>query len=350
MRYATNTSLIRAAMAAGLVSLLAGCPAGGLPSPGGSPGSKRSSSVDPNTCGNYAATDAGRKLHAFLEATVQLEAEVKDTENYLRDTCAEMGAELGLSSADLEGNTKEVCTLVSNTLRDSLQVGLAAGAQLDIAYQPAVCTVNVEAAASAAAQCEARAEADIDVQCSGTCTGTCQGTCQGTCAGAAGTGGGGGECNGECQGTCQGTCSGGCEGHADVQADASCEAKAEVAANVEAECTEPELEVTYEAGIVVDASKVEAAARAVRVGLPRILMIQAKMSGPVQAAFTTWSRTAQELAAAGPRLVNSLGEQAMCVAGQIQAAAAMLASIQVSIEVQVEVSAEVQASAGGGAG
>lgn len=349
MQYVNRASLIRVAMAAGLVSFLGACSAmpgaTGASAPGG-----KSGNVDPNTCGNYAATDAGRKLQAFLEATVQFEAEVKDSENYLRDTCIVMGGELGLAGADLQGNTKEVCTLVSNTIRDNLQVGLQAGAQLTIDYQPAVCTVNVEAAAQAAAQCEAKAEADVVVQCSGTCTGTCQGRCNGTCQGAGGTGGASGECNGTCEGTCEGTCTGGCTGHADVQADASCEAKAEVTANVEAECTEPELEVGFDAAVVVDASKVEAVVRAIERGLPRILYVQAKASGPLLAAGTTLKRTAEELAAAGPRLVDSLGEQSMCVLGQIQAAVGMVPSLMVSVQVQVEVSAEVQASAGAGAG
>lgn len=350
MQYANRAIFVRATMVAALAALLGGCPAGvpGAPGVGGRGGA--SGDVDPNTCGNYAATDAGRKLKAFLEATVQLEAEVKDSENYLRDTCAMMGAELGMSSAELEGNTKEVCTMVNEAIRNNLQVGLKAGARLTIDYQPAVCTVNVEAAAQAAAQCEAKAEADVAVQCSGTCTGTCEGRCNGTCKGKAGTGGNSGDCNGTCEGTCEGSCSGGCTGHADVQADASCKAKAEVTANVEAECTEPELDVRFDAAVAVDPSKVEAVVRALKRGLPRILVIHAKMTGPVHAAFVTWSRTATDLAAAGPRLVDSLGDQAMCVLGQIKAAAGLLASIEVSIDVQVEVSAEAQASASGGAG
>src|SRR5690606_18165722 len=128
---------------------------------------------------------AGRKLKAFLEATVALDAAVQNTENYLRDTCAMMGKELGVSG---DGDTRTVCTNVSNALREHLSVGLKAGARLDIKYKPAVCTVNVQAAASAAAQCEARAEADVSVRCEGSCRGTCQGTCEGKCAGKAGTG------------------------------------------------------------------------------------------------------------------------------------------------------------------
>lgn len=343
----TKSGFLAAVVGTAMASLLIACPAGqGVPSgPAGLRGGG-TGKVDPNTCGNYAANDAGRKLKAFLEATVQLNDTVVNTENYLRDTCAMMGSELGVAG---EGDTRTVCTNVANALREHMSVGLKAGAQLTIDYQPAVCTVNVEAAASAAAKCEGKAQADVAVQCEGSCSGTCQGSCDGTCAGAAGSGGAGGECNGECQGTCRGTCSAGCTGHADVQAEASCEAKAEVSANVEAQCTEPKLEVSFDAGVVVDKSKVDAAVRAIKKGMPRILMIQAKVAGPIKAAFVTWSKASAQLAAAGRDLVSSLGEQAMCVAGQVQAAAGMLGNIQASIDVQIEVSAEVSASASGGA-
>lgn len=342
-------NLLGAGIAALAIIALAGCPAG--PNLPGGPGigGGGSGKVDPNTCGNYAVSDAGRKLKAFLEATVELEASVMNTENYLRDTCAMMGRELGMPPGELTGDTKSTCVKVSNALKEHLTVGISAGAQLDVQYTPAVCRINVEAAASAAAKCEAKAEADISVRCEGSCTGTCSGACNGNCEGSAGTGGSGGECNGRCEGTCEGSCSGGCEGNADVEASASCKAKAEVSASVEAECTEPEVTVNYDAGIVVDVSKVEAAVKAIKVGVPRILFIQAKITGPVGAAFATWSRTATELSKSAGDLSRSFGDQALCISGQIAAAFGMLANIQASVDVQIEVSASVSASAGGGA-
>lgn len=45
--------------------------------PGGLGGA--SGEVDPNTCGNYAATDAGAKLKAFLQATKDLETTTAET-------------------------------------------------------------------------------------------------------------------------------------------------------------------------------------------------------------------------------------------------------------------------------
>jgi modification target Cys-rich repeat protein len=339
----TKRSLVVAALAVGLIGL-AGCPGGaGVPGvPGG--GGK----VDPNTCGNYAANDAGRKLKAFLEATVTLDAAVRDTENYLLDTCKMMGAELGVS--DTSGGTKEVCDRVSAALKEHLQLGIKAEAKLKIDYTPAVCEVNVEAAASAAAECEGKASADVAVRCEGTCSGTCNGTCKGKCEGKAGTGGSGGECQGKCEGTCEGSCSGGCDGHADVQADASCKAKAEVSASVEAKCTEPELKVDFDLAAVVDKAKLEAAVAAIKKGLPRLLLVQKKVSGPLLAAFKSWAKAAGELKDAGSDLANSFGDQALCISGQIAGAVGMMANIQASVDVQIEVSASVSGSAGAGGG
>jgi hypothetical protein len=342
----TTMNLALALLTASSIAVL-GC-GSSVPGAPGVPGKGGAGTVDPNTCGNYAAHDAGRKLKAFLEATVQLEKAVSDSENYLRDTCALMGRELGLPGDRLSGNTKDVCSLVSAELSDSLQVGIGGKANLKVEAKPAVCTVNVDAGASAVAECEARASADVQVACSGTCEGTCSGTCHGTCAGSAGTGGSGGECAGQCDGRCEGSCSGSCVGHAEVEAEASCKAAAEVRANAEATCTEPEVNVSFDSEVVVDTSKAEAAVKAIEVGLPRLVRAHANAMGPLKFAAEGWIKTARDLAKAGPRLTSSLGDQAMCVAGQLSAAAAMIPSIQVSLEVQVEVSAEVSGSAGGG--
>lgn len=322
-----------------------GCPGSGLPGESSVPGrDKRAGTVDPNTCGSYASTDLGAKLKGFLEATVQLNDVVLETEAEVKATCAGMAAELGIADT---GDTAAVCNAVVEEIQNNLSVGLKAGASLTVDYKPAECTVNVDAAASAAAQCEAQASGDVSVTCEGTCQGTCQGTCDGACEGSAGTGGSGGQCNGQCQGTCQGECSGGCDGHADVQASAECEAQAEVRANVDAECTEPEVTIEYDAAIVVDGPKIEKTVAALKKGLPKMLVVSARIGGPVQASFRTWSATATDLAGASVTKFRTLGDQAGCVARQLAAAAGMIGNIEASIQVQVEVSASVSASAGG---
>lgn len=343
MRRVGKTFLIGASIAA-VVLAIGGCPGGGgLPGGPGIPG-KGGGDVNPNACGAYAASEAGAKIKAFLQATKDLNAAVMDTEMQVKKACAAMGKELGTAT---EGSTKDVCNAAFAAYKEHLQVGLKAEATLDVNYEPAVCEVSADVAASAAAKCEAKAEADIAVQCSGTCQGTCNGQCDGNCAGAAGTGGSGGECNGQCEGTCQGSCSGGCTGHANVNASAECEAKAEVDANISAKCTEPELDVAFDASLVVDKSKVEAAVRALKAGMPRLLMLGAKINGPLKGAVVTWVASAQKLKGAAGDISKAFKDQALCVSGQLAAAAGLIAQINVSIEVQVEVSASASGSVGG---
>lgn len=342
-----NASLVGSALIA-LFGLA--CGGGGVPGVPGQGG--KASSVDPNTCGNYAASEAGAKLKAFLEATVTLNEAVVEMEGEVKVTCAGMAEKLGVPA---EGDTQTVCNNVANAIREHLSAGLKAEASLELDYQPAVCTVSADAAVEAAAKCEGSASADVSVECTGQCEGTCQGSCQGTCEGSGAAGGGGaaasGECNGTCQGTCEGTCSGGCKGAADVQASASCEAKAEVSANVEAECTEPELDVKFDSAVVVDQPKVDVVVEALKAGMPKLLSISAKASakGPYGLAAATWANSAKELAKSSSKLYGSLGDQAACVSGQLAAAAGMVGQITGSVNVSVEASASVSGSASGSA-
>jgi modification target Cys-rich repeat protein len=327
------------------VLALSGCPGGATP-PGipGKGGGGKASSVDPDTCGNYAASDAGAKLKAFLEATVTLNESVIAMEGEVKTSCSSMADKLGVKT---EGDTKAVCDAVAEAIKANLKPAKGkGGSPLKIDYQPAVCTVDANVAVEAAAKCEAKASADVKVECSGSCTGTCKGECSGKCAGAAGGGGAKGECAGKCEGTCKGSCEGGCEGSADVQASAECEAKAEVDANVKAECTEPEVNVTVEKG--EPNPKVDATVEALKTGLPKLLRVSASLKGPTQLAMKTWAKTAKNLAKAGPKLYSSLGEQAACVSGQLAAAAGMVTKVEASASVSVEASASVSGAAGAG--
>jgi len=342
---------LRTASLAAVAALVAlsGCPKGKLPGGGGLPGGGNvpgglptgSSKVDPNTCGNYAVSDAGRKLKAFLEATVELDKAVTETEQVVKTSCKIMGQELKMAPGDLEGETKDVCARVITTLRDDLKVSLKKQAALVVTVTPAVCTVDVDAAAELAAQCEAKASADVSVTCSGRCSGTCKGTCNGTCKGS----NAGGQCNGECDGTCGGSCTGGCDGSADVNASAQCKAKAEVHASVNVKCTEPKVTVTLQKPLVVDASKAELAVHAIEKGMPKILSVRARLK-PLGTAVKTWVQAATELSQAGRDLAGSFKDQAMCITGQIAAAANMIAHIQASVSVSVSVSVDASGSIG----
>jgi len=326
MRTLSTRSLLIAAAFAALATLTA-CPGGGgIPGGGGG-------SVDPDKCGNYAdASDAGRKLKAFLQATAEIETTVKGVEAEVRSGCDAMATELGISP---KGSNKEVCDAVIAQLKEDLSAGIKAEAKLNVEYKPAVCTVNIEAAASATAECEAQASGSAKV----TCEGVCHGTCDGTCAG----GNQGGECNGQCDGTCSGQC----EGSADVQASAECEARGEVHASADMQCTEPELKVEADASVVVDKPRADRAIAAIKAGLPKMLVVQAKVK-PLEGAVKTWLATAKGVTEAGKDLAGQFKDQAMCLTAQISAAAGAMANVQASFSFSVEVSASASASAGAG--
>jgi modification target Cys-rich repeat protein len=333
-------------LAAAVVVVLGACggkvPGGvpGVPGGGGSSGE-----VDPNTCGNYAASDAGAKLKAFLEAVADLQKQSQETVEVVKTSCKMMGKELGMGDADFPDTmeTKDICAKVWGAYNENLKVAVKGKAAFKIVYKPAVCKVNVQATAEAAAKCEGKASADVGA----TCSGTCKGTCEGTCAGGAKAGGGGAAGGGECNGQCKGTCKGECEGHADVKASGQCKAKAQVSASAEMKCTEPEFKATLDAKLVVDKSKAEATLKALEAGLPKLLSVKARIA-PLQAAVETTLSTAKELKDMGPKFVNSFKDQALCISGQVAAALNAATKIEANVSVSVEVSASASATAGGG--
>jgi hypothetical protein len=325
-----------------IVMFLAACPA--TKPPGEGPGGGRSGTLDPDSCGNVSTSDVGRKLHAFLVATVELDRQVTDMEMAIKGACKTIGTELQMAPADLDGNTKDMCTRVWTTLRADLQAGL--GPQHFTAdYKPGVCTIDVDAEAKVAAECEAQANATATVTCDGSCTGTCHGACTGTCAGGAA----GGDCNGQCQGTCNGSCSGGCQGTSDVHASAECKAQAEVHASASMQCTEPQLTITLPPEGLADQAKANMAVSAMRKGLPKVLWAAARVQ-PLGHAAQSWATAAENLVDSSGQLAEQLGEQAICVGGQIAAAAAMVAHIQASVQVSIDVSVQASGSMQGGGG
>jgi hypothetical protein len=239
--------------------------------------------------------------------------------------------------------TKDVCAKVWGAYNDALKVGVKGKAALKIKYTPAVCRVNVQATAEVAAKCEGKASADVGAKCEGTCSGKCKGTC----AGGAKAGGGGAAGGGECKGQCNGTCEGKCEGKADVKASGQCKAKAQAQASASMECTPAKLDVALDAKLVADKGKADMVVKALQNGVSKILDVKAKL-GQLQAAVETTVSTAGELKDAGAKLVNSFGEQAMCVSGQVAAAVQGAMSIQANVNVSVSVSAEASGSVGGG--
>lgn len=295
-----NTRLLLATALVATVAT-AGCPKGGIPGgvpgrPGGLdnvPTGLPSGEVDPNTCGNYAVTDAGRKFKAFLQATKDLQTTSDETVKLVKQSCVMMGQELGMPEAALQGETNDVCARVITTYQDNLKVSLKAGAKLTIKYKPAVCKVDAQAQARAAAECEGSATA--------------------------GTGGNSGS--------------------------GQCKAAAGVKASIDVQCTEPQLTITADAKVVLDKTKLETTLKALRDGLPRLLSIKARLE-PLQAAVAEWSRSVAELKDLGPKFAQSFKDQAVCISGQVAAVLDASTHIQANVSVSVTVTASASATAG----
>jgi hypothetical protein len=293
------------ALATASLAAMTGCPKklpGGVP--GGPnvpnvPGGGGTSEVDPNTCGNYAVSDAGRRLHAFLEATAELQAAVKETEQVQKTSCVMMGQELQMPAGDLEGTTQDVCARVFTTLRDDLKVKVAKQPPIVVEFKPAVCTVDAELQAKAAAECNGSASG-------------------GATAGTGGNAAGG-------------------------QAAAQCQASAHLHASLNAECTPPELKITLQKPVVVDTSRAELAVHAMTDGLPKILSVSARIH-ILTDAIANWSAAGGQLVSAGPELARSFQDQAMCISGQIAAVGQAITNVHASFSVQVQVSVQAQGS------
>lgn len=298
-----RTHSLFVAVAALVLAASGGCskvPGGGsVPSapkaptaPGGLSGA--SGEIDPNTCGNYAASDAGRKLKIFLQATKDLDTTLIETARVVKQSCVMMGQELGMPPAELEGDAKPVCDRVIATYQNNLKVTLKAGAKLTVKLTPAVCTVDAQASAKAAAECEGGAHA--------------------------GTGGSG--------------------------AGGQCKAAAGVNASLHVQCTEPQLTITADDSVVLDRTKLEKTLAALRNGLPKLISINARLK-PLKDAMAAWAQSAKELAGMGQKFAQSFADQAMCITGQLTALASAQTRIQANFEVSVSVSASASATAGG---
>ncbi|HEY4056294.1 MAG TPA: hypothetical protein VGM39_06780, partial [Kofleriaceae bacterium] len=205
---------------------LAACPpppgsaAGGDTTAGGT--ASAGAAIDPEACGSLDDSDAGRKLHAFLVASAELDRTTAELEHSVWDSCRKMAVELGVTPV---GPTKELCTKVANALHDNLDVSVSHEKRLVTRTVPAECHTDISLSAAFTAQCEGNASA--------------------------GTNG--------------------------SQASAECRAAGDVHAAANTVCTEPKVEVVQQDVTVVDATKFQAAVAAINAGLPNLLKVQKRL-------------------------------------------------------------------------
>jgi hypothetical protein len=291
----------RFVLAAAILASAAACkhvPGGpSLPStpsvPGGVPST--SGEVDPNTCGNYAATDAGAKFKAFLQSVKDLDTATIEATKVIKQSCVMMGNELGMSADDVGGDdTGAICNKVFDTYKANLKVSLKAKAKLKVSYTPAKCTVDASASASAS----------------------------GGCSGAAAAGSGGAGASGQCA------------------------AAASVNASLHVNCTPAAFSISADAKMVADKSKFDATVKAIGDGLPKLLDVGARTQGIKDAADAV-AQAGKELAEMGPKFANSFSDQALCIAAQVKNTVTASTRIQANVSVSVSVSASASASTSG---
>ncbi|MEZ4366034.1 MAG: hypothetical protein R2939_07075 [Kofleriaceae bacterium] len=317
---------------ASLVLLVAtGCPPPGK-GPSG-PGGRQTRAVEPDACGTINTSKVGKKLYSFLQASAALDQTSRELEGQVLAACQKMARELGVSD---QGDTRTVCDRAIAELQANLEVSVSTETRMVTRTTPPVCTTDVDFSASFAASCEATVAADIGVRCDGVCRGECDGTCS--------TGATGGACGGQCAGRCES----GCDGYADIDASVDCKASAEIRATTVTTCTEPKVEVVREEVTVVDDSKFQKAMAAIDAGMPTLLAVGAKAK-LVGKALVGWGKALGGLVKSGGELVGELGERGVCVLGQLGAAFAAVAEVQVRVEVSIDVSVQASGAAGASA-
>jgi hypothetical protein len=261
-----------------------------LPNGGKVPGgmSGLSGDIDPDTCGNYAATDAGARLRAFLQATKDLKTATIETAKVVKQSCIMMGNELGMSPADLAGDdTNGICAKVITTYQNNLKVYFKPKQALKIKLTMPACSVDLSISAGAAAGC-------------------------------------GGEATGNLQ----------------------CKAAAVVKAAINAKCTEPSLTLDFDPKAAVDASKLEMTVKAMRDGIPQLLSINARMK-PINDAVTVWQQSLAAIKDMGATFVQSFKDQAVCISNQLNLAGNASISIKADVKVSADVSGSASSSVGG---
>ena len=272
---------------------------GGLPSsdalpnggqvPGGMSG--LSGDIDPDTCGNYAASDAGARLRAFLQATKDLKTVTIETLKVVKQSCIMMGNQLGMAQVDLSGDdTNGICTKVIAAYQNNLKVSFKPKQALKIKLVAPSCKVDLAASAGAAAGC------------------------------------GGGV--------------------ADASANLQCKAAAVVKASINAQCTPPQLTIDFDPKAAVDVSKLEQTVKAMREGIPELLSVGARMR-PINDALTVWEQSLASIKDMGSTFVQSFKDQAVCISNQLNLATSAGVHFKADVKVSVDVSASASGSVGG---
>lgn len=237
------------------------------------------------------------------------------------------------------------------------------------------CSVSAQAdcTATCTGSCTGECSAQMEGSCTGTCTGRCDGTCSatneqgqcegecnGTCSGMCSgniegscTGSCTGSCSGECTAAVEGSCSGQCQGSCDVawepirceggevtaEVDAECNASCSSDASFEAECTEPEVVVTFDGTVDSD---FEPLFETLDANMPTIFGLGARLGLAAEAAADFGNTFVNASASFADASLEALA----CVGAASAAALDVSASLSVSVQASASVSGSVVGDAG----
>jgi hypothetical protein len=231
------------------------------------------------------------------------------------------------------------------------------------------CKGECKAKAGVALKCEGKCSAECKGSCSGQaggvqCSGKCEGTCKGAAQGGTGTGiTADGKCDGTCEGKCEvtapgvtctgscnGECGGSCTGSAEAsvkcdgectadfeplkceggkleggcKVDAKCDANCDASVSAKAECTPPEITVTFSGAADIQAAgKLQAVFEA---NLGVVYAFQARLEAMAKLTGTI-TGNADAVAEIKASCIPAVIAAAVAAAGDVQASVSATGSI-----------------------
>jgi hypothetical protein len=294
------------------------------------------------------------------------------------DAIGSVKAKMGASASLKIVATPPVCQ-ASISAKADCQAKCNGGVKCDFKANPPTCTggklqISCSGSCTAQAGASVSCEGSCDANCSGACTADpnigvdCTGKCEGTCTAKAGVGTGtgaqaDGTCNGTCKGTCAvtapnvkctGSCKGSCSGSCKAQAGASvkcdgkcdadyqpiscdggkleggcsadvkCDGSCDASVSAKAECTPPEVTVTFTA--TADAEAAGKLVATLKAHLGVILAFKSRLEGMAQLTATITGSA------------DAFGSiKAACIPQVIAAGAAAVSDVTASAQATVSV-------------
>ena len=223
--------------------------------------------------------------------------------------------------------------------------------------------VDVKCEGSCTGECKGSCTAQGGVDCAGKCEGTCtasakggsgiqaDGTCKGSCSGTCSVTAPSASCSGSCQGSCTAACKGSatasvkCDGKCDAdyeplqctggkleggcKVDAKCDASCDASVSAKAECTPPQITVTFSGAADAQAAgKLKAAFEA---NLGVILAFKARLEGMATLAGT--------ISGSADAVVEI---KAACIPAVVAAALTAVENVGATVKVTANVAAAAQ--------